>query len=194
MSIRFIPAAVAVLSAAACAGSISAISGPVEIGTAYTVTLERDWNLIRDSYDGKRTRGDRLTQDGPALNIIYLVGGLKDGQYILKPPRKEFPTPIFRSDMSELERIEFVTDTLAAYGYEHIETQTVEPENFGNAEGIAMGLSAVTTSGLRLKGNVLMTSEGNTLNYMVFIAPEAHYYNAYTAEVLKIFGSAQLVE
>ncbi len=194
MSLRFIFAALALLSFSACAGSISAVSGPVEIGNAYTVTLEREWNLIRDSYDGRRTRGDRLTQDGPALNIIYLVGGLKDGQYILKPARKEFPTPIFRSDMSELERIEFVTDTLAAYGYEQVETLNVRPETFGNAEGVTMSLSAVTTNGLRLKGDVLMTSQGETLNYMVFIAPEAHYYDAYASEVLKIFSSARLVE
>ena len=192
---RLIPhlaAAAALASIAACAGGITEVTGPVEVGNAYTVTLERPWNRLSDSLDGTRTRGDILTQDGAALNMIRLVGGLNPGDYIVKPVRREFPTPTYEADMTELELVEFVTDTLAALGYEQVETSNVRPEPFGTAPGIGMGLAAVTPRGLRLKGDARLAKSGKHLNVIVFMAPEMHFYETYADEVERLFASAQL--
>jgi hypothetical protein len=176
----------------ACAGGLTEVSGPVAVGKAYTVTLPRAWNKYADSSDSYWTRGDVLTQDGRALNEIRLVGQLKPGDYIVRPQRKELPTPTYRADMSELELAEFVASSVGALGYEQVKSADVRPQNFGGAEGVAMRLSALTSRGLRMQGDARLARVGDKLNVMVFMAPELHFYGAYKDEVSKIFDSATL--
>ncbi len=175
----------------ACASSLAAVEGPLEINKAYTITLERPWNRYSDGADTYWTRGDRLTQDGEALNAIRLIGALKPGDYIVRPQRKEFPTPIYKVDMTESELAEFLTDSISALGYEQVAASELRPHAFGSLDGIAMDLVATSGRGLRLKGEARLARSGDTLNAMLFLAPELHYHDAYKAEVSRMFDSAR---
>jgi hypothetical protein len=175
---------------AACASTVAAVEGPVEVNKAYTVTLKRPWTKIADSADSYWTRGDRLTQDGESLNAIRLIGNLKNGDYIVRPQRKDLPTPVYKAAMTELELGEFVTDSLGAMGYEQVASGNVRPKAFGSLDGVAMDLTASTPRGLKMKGEARLAKAADQLNVMVFMAPELHYHDAYKAEVEAIFDSA----
>lgn len=191
---RIVAAALLAISIAACETTprIAAVEGPVPVGKSYTVTLEPGWNRIADRVDGNRTRGDMLTKDGPSLNIIRLISGLESGDYIIKPASKEFPTPTFNADMTELEIVEFLSDTASAFGFVDVATRDVQPAAFGTADGISFGLDAVTTRGLNMKGEVRVAKINEELQAILFIAPEAHYYNALKPEVARIMNSIVL--
>jgi hypothetical protein len=174
----------------ACASSLAAVEGPVVVNKAYQVTLDRPWNRYADSADSYWTRGDILTQDGRALNEIRLIGALKPGDYVVRQTRKDMPTPKYRADMTELELAEFVTDSLAALGYEQPKSDGLRPAKVTGREGLAMGVTALTPNGLKVKGDARLARVGDNLNIMIFLAPELHFYGAYQAEANKIFDSA----
>ncbi len=174
----------------ACASAVAAVEGPVEVNKAYTVTLKRPWTRIADTADSYWTRGDRLTQDGESLNAIRLIGNLKNGDYIVRPHRKDLPTPTYKSAMTELELTEFVSDSLGALGYEQVALANVRPKGFGRLDGVAMDLTATTPRGLKMKGEARLAKAADNLNVMVFMAPELQFHESYKAEVEAIFDSA----
>jgi hypothetical protein len=176
----------------ACASAVTAVEGPLEINKAYTVTLKQPWTRIADSADMHWTRGDRLTRDGESLNAIRLIGNLKTGDYIVRPQRKDLPTPTYKSAMTEIELTEFVSDSLGALGYEQIALGNVRPKAFARLEGVAMDITGTTPRGLKMKGEARLAKAGENLNVMVFMAPELHFHEAYKTEVEAIFDSAVL--
>lgn len=174
---------------AACATVTTAEAGPYSVNKAYTVTLGRPWSDLTSAMPNKGPRTRFLTIDGPLLNRLYLVGGLEDGGALMKAASKEKPVPEYRAGMSSTEAVAFVADTVAALGYQDVETLSLRPQDFAGGDGVRFDLAAATPAGLKMAGSALLAETDGRLNLMLYIAPAEHYYAAHLPEVEQIFAS-----
>jgi hypothetical protein len=179
------------LTVSACATITSAPAGPYKVGAGYTVDLGRRWSDISATVMGAPKKVRLLSIDGALLNRLYIVDGLAPGEFIVRPVRKEQPTPTYRSGMSPTELVEFVADSTAALGYQRVETTALRPGSLGGQDGVRFDLTAQTTEGLETAGTALVAERDGKLYVSLYLAPKEHYYAAYLPEVEKVFSSGR---
>lgn len=181
----------AALILAACATVSSAPVGAYEVGSDYRVTLGHEWSNISAIMPGRSKKVHLLSVDGPLLNRLYLTDGLTPGEYMLKPARKERPTPTYKANMAPTELVEFVADSVAALDYQRVETANLRPTKFGDASGIRFDLTAQTAEGLDMAGTATVAESGGRLYVILYVAPKEHYFAAGLPEVEQIMASAR---
>ncbi|MDP3854125.1 hypothetical protein [Phenylobacterium sp.] len=187
----FLPV-LAALALTACVSVTLAPVGPLKVGAAYEVALGREWSDISVIMVGRPKKVRLLSIDGPLLNRLYLTDGLVPGEFLVKPVRKEQPTPTVRKDMSASERLEFVSDSVAALDYQRVVLVKPRPAKFGQASAVRYDLTAQTQEGLEIKGTGLVSEAGGKVYVILYLAPAEHYFAANLAEVETILGSARL--
>lgn len=182
-----------VVALSACAATPTLVPpGTYDAGGAYSVTLERSWTEMPERRS-PFTDTSYLTFDGPRLNQVYVLSGIPSGSGIIKERRsddEDIAELVFRSGMSELELVEFVTESIALFGYQDVVAQDVRPATLAGSEGVQFVITAAQGNGLRIKGAALASETDGTLDLMLFIAPEMHYYGALMPEVERMFASA----
>lgn len=191
MSRAFRPTAIVLtlLLLAGCASITSVPAGPLALGGGRQVTLDRDWSDI--SALTPRTPQVRvLTIDGLALNRLYVVQGLNPGTGLTRALAKDKPVPTYRKDMSLNEVIEFVSDSVAAQGYQRVETGDLKPARMWGADGIRIELTAKTETGLEVSGVAEAASIGGKLYMFLYLAPTEHYFGRSLPSVEALFRSA----
>lgn len=173
-SLKFVAITALSASMAACV-SIAEVSGPYKAGNS-TYTLDRSWNDVTPVT--ANPKGVRLlTLDGPVLNSLYLSGGLKEGQHLARPnSRREKTTPAWRADMGIIEQVEFVRDSVDAYGYQRVETASPRRVNVSGQRGVRFDIAAATVSGLRIKGFGQVVVKDDLAYVAIYLSPEEHFY------------------
>lgn len=183
-------AAAAVLALAACEAIPKAPAGPYKAG-ASQVTLGRDWSDVSVLLAGGLKKVKVLSIDGPILNRLYITDGLAAGESLVKSPSKERPTPKLRAGMNSSERMEFVADSIAAMGYQRVETMKPRPAKFGEQQAVRFDISARTEDGLDVQGTALASEAAGKTAFVLFLAPAEHYFQASLPEVEKVMASAR---
>lgn len=180
----------ALVFTASCS-SISAVPpGPLQLGAGHQARLERQWSDVT-ALMPQRQKGVRvLTVDGPLLNRLYLAQGLEPGQGLIRGASKEKPAPAYHADMSVTEQVEFITDSIAALGYQRISTSRLRPAVFGGQEALRFDFSALTESGLEISGTTQVAQSAGKLYAIIYIAPSEHYFAAYLPDVESLLNSA----
>jgi hypothetical protein len=187
--LRALACAALLLGLSACTTVTLAPAGAYAVGS-HGVTLGRSWSDISIILPGRPRNVRLLSIDGPLLNRLYIADGLTDGQFLVKPMRKERPTPTWRSGMSPSEQVEFVTDSVAAMDYQRVETSDLRPTTVAGADGMRFDLSAKTAEGLDISGMAQVVETGGKLFLILYLAPSEHYFGAQKAEVEGIMASA----
>jgi hypothetical protein len=188
LSRRQVLASAAALSVAGCATS-GVVTGAYKVGANFSITLGDKWADI-STWLGDRGPGVRLlTIDGPWLNRLYIIDGLKPGQSLLRPERRDRPNPAYRDNMTSRELVEFVVDSVAMIGYQAPEATNLRPAKFGDADGVRFDIATRTRQGLLIDSTALVAQRNGRLHLMLFLAPREHYYAATLPEVEKIFAS-----
>lgn len=180
------------LTLAACATVTSAPAGAMKVGDAYEVALGREWSDISNIMNGRTKKVRLLSIDGPLLNRLYLSDGLEPGEYLIKPAAKETPTPVIRKDMSASEKLEFVTDSVAALDYQRVQLVRPRPAKLGQTSAVRFDLTAQTMSGLDVRGTGVIGEQGGKTYVVLYLAPAEHYFDATLPEVEAILGSVKL--
>jgi hypothetical protein len=181
-------ASLSVLSA--CVSITAAPAGAYNSG-AHTVTLGRMWGDA-SAFAGAPKTVKMLTIDGWQLNRLYVIDGLKSGDYIVRPMSKETPTPTFKAGMTPIEQVELVAESVAAMGYQRVETDGLRPTKVGTADGLRADISAMTPEGLKISGITQIVEISDRLYILLYLAPTEHYFNATKAEVEGIMASARV--
>jgi len=172
-------AVAAALSLAACSPITLAPAGAYAVGgKSPTVTLDRPWNDMTALWLQRSKKARLLTLDGPELNRLYLTEGLVEGDYIVRPARRESTTPIYADGMSVTEQVEFVTDSVTALGYERVSTSGVRPVEIAGVRAVRFSLEARTTDGLEIKGIGQILKREGKVYVAVYLAPAEHYFEA----------------
>jgi len=178
-----------VATLSACTAITPVPAGPVALGGPHRVVLGREWSDISAVMPQKARNVRVLTIDGPLLNRLYLIEGLNTGEGLLKSPAKERPAPRFHGDMSATELVEFMSDSVAAMGYQRIATNKLRPAKVGAKNGYRFDLEAQTESGLELRGQAQVAVLEGKLYAVLYLAPAEHYFAAGLPEVEAIMGS-----
>ena len=187
------PVLLAALVLSSCASVVLAPAGPHAVGKGQQVTLGRDWTDMSVAISPPAKKVRLLTIDGPLLNRLYLTEGLGAGERLGMSYDKQKPTPAVRAGMSATERIEFVSDSVAALGYLRVETARPRPAKVGEAAAIRFDLDAQTSDGLDIRGTALVAEQGGKLYVILYLAPAEHYFQANLGEVEAIMASARIV-
>jgi hypothetical protein len=174
-----------------CAAIKSVPAGPAKVGSAQ-VTLGREWSDVSLMMPGRSKKVRLLSIDGPLLNRLYLSDGLLPGDYLIKAPSKDRPTPIIRTGMSTSERIEFVADSLSAAGFLRVETSKPRAAKVDGQSGVRFDVSAKTAEGLDIAGAAVAVHAGDRTYVAIYVAPAEHYFNAVLPEVEQVFNSLKL--
>ncbi|HEY8574317.1 hypothetical protein [Phenylobacterium sp.] len=179
------------LALAACATVTSAPQGTFAVGQGYQVNLGREWSDISNIMTGRPKNVRLLSIDGPLLNRLYLTDGLAPGQFLVKPAKRERPTPTYRANMAATELVEFVADSVAALDYQRVETSNLRPTKFVGADGVRFDISAQTAEGLDMAGTASVAEAGGKLYVILYLAPKEHYFAATLPEVEQVMASAR---
>jgi len=180
--------AAAALLTACASGPKLASAGMFEAGS-YSVPLSQDWTAFNIK-TGKGKPAQLLTVDGTVLNSVYLYSDLKEGDSLMKERKRDNPVPKFTTDLSELELVEFLADSLErGHGLLDVQTMNVEPSSFKGAEAIQFDFTAVNENGLKISGSSLLGVEDEKLNIVLYMAPTIHYYGKLKGDVSAMMTS-----
>jgi hypothetical protein len=172
-----------------CASITSVPAGPLTLGEGHPATLDREWSDI-STLTARTPQVRVLTIDGLALNRLYVAQGLKPGEGLTRPMAKDKPVPAYRKDMSPNEVIEFVSDSVAAQGYQRVETGDLKPARLWGKDAVRIELTAKTETGLEVSGVAEAADIGGRLYLILYLAPSEHYFSTYLPSVEALFHSA----
>lgn len=173
----------------ACATGPKLAPAGAFVTQTYSVPLKQDWTAFSIK-TGKGKKAHLLSVDGPALNSVYLFSDLKEGDSLLRERKKEEPVPKYNADMSELEQMEFITDSLEkGMGLVNLITSDVAPDSFNGNDALFFNMSGVTDGGLNMSGSALVSQADEGLNIVFYLAPSEHYHGKLKDEVGGIFNA-----
>lgn len=175
--------ALCALTLVACVAQPKAVApGDFASKAGMTLPLSSDWSHFPETSLSIDTfRGEYLTKDGPLLNRLQLVS-VKDGEALMRGAQNA-DVPRFVTGTSELEQVEFVTQSLDRMGYSGMTAANIRPGTFDGQAGIRFDISGVLENGLEIRGDVAAVASGETLHLALFLAPAMHYYDATASEV-----------
>lgn len=189
-TLRTVAALAAVAFLSACAAIKAVPAGPYASG-GNQITVGRTWTDMGRLFDA--SKGVRmLSIDGPQLNRLFVIDGLKTGEFIIRPASKERPTPTWKAGLTPTEQVEFLADSLAAMQYHRVETDNLRPVKVGDRSGVRFDISAQTVDGLNISGIAQLVEAGDRLYILLYLAPTEHYFDATRAEVESIMASARV--
>ena len=191
MRLKSLAASLAALSLGACVSIGDVPAGDFASG-GNQVKLGRQWSEVTTLMPARAKQMKVLSVDGPLLNRLYIVDGLPEGAWLIKAPAKDKPTPAVRKDMSARERIEFVADNVAAFGYQDVQTMRPRPAKVGDLDAVRFDLTARTPEGLEISGTAQVAQKDAKLFLILYLAPTEHYYAALLPEVESVMGSMRI--
>ena len=169
----------------------------VEVGDGgMTVVAPRPWNERRRSilFDDVPDVED-WTLNGPILDGISFVSGMKSGHYLIRQRKSaDQQVPKFRADMTPPE-IAAMLESLYRVrgGAVEFRTLNLQPRPFlGAANGFQLDYEHLDSDELWRKGRVVGAVIGGRLYLIMFDAARSHYYNAALPDFEAIVGSAQI--
>jgi hypothetical protein len=159
------------------------------------VTPPREWNRISASiFTDIRTVED-WTQNGPYLDGISFVTGLKDGKALVyQRSRDDRQVPKFRSNMTPPEIAAMVESLFRVRaGTVDFTTTALVPRQFLGVNGFQYDFEHLDSDEVRRKGRAVGAVIDGKLYLILFDAARSHYYNALLPDFEAIVGSARRV-
>lgn len=159
-----------------------------------TVSSPRPWNRLRGSLFRDIREVEDWTLNGPFLDGISFVTGLRGGRYIIYQRKSEDQqVPKFRSDMTPPE-IAAMLESLYRVRGGAIEFRTLglQPRQFMGYPGFQLDYEHLDTDELWRKGRVVAAVIDGRLYLVLFDAARSHYYDNALPDFEAVVASAQL--
>lgn len=151
------------------------------------------WNRSpRNVYD--IAKEENWTQNGPLLDTITFMGGLKDGEAIARQRAKdERQVPVFRSNMTPQDLVSMVESYYRIKaGATIFETANVAPAKFLGRQALEFEFNYVGSDEVKRRGRSLIAIVDSKLYFISLDGAAAHYFDASLPEFQKIVQSAEL--
>ena len=160
-----------------------------------SVVAPRPWNERRRSilFDDVREVED-WTLDGPILDGISFVSGMKSGRYLIRQRKSaDQQVPKFRSDMTPPE-ITAMLESLYRVrgGAVDFRTLSIQPRQFLGQNGFQFDYEHLDSDELWRKGRVAGAVIDGQLYLILFDAARSHYDDAALPDDEAIVASARL--
>jgi hypothetical protein len=159
------------------------------------VTPPREWNKISASlFTDIRTVED-WTQNGPYLDGISFVTGLKNGKSLVyQRSRDDRQVPKFQSNMTPPEIASIIESLFRVRGGAvEFTTTSLAPRPFLGVSGFQYEFEHLDSDEVRRKGRAVGAVVDGKLYMILFDATRSHYYNALLPDFEVIVGSARRV-
>jgi hypothetical protein len=192
-----VTAALAATLLSACASAPPLVpAGKLTVASAYSVNLDRNWADVSKLFYRRAPKVRILSIDGVLLNRLYVSDGLTSSDPLMVSPLQgdttNHPAPRGKAGMSLSEQMEFVAGSVSELDYQKVETRNPQPVTIGDRKGVRFEFTARTTDGLNMRGLAQAVSDKGLSYYIVYIAPEEHYYGATLSNVKAAMDSAKL--
>ena len=160
-----------------------------------SVVAPRPWNERRRSilFDDVREVED-WTLNGPILDGISFVTGMKSGRYLIRQRKSaDQQVPKFRSDMTPPEIAAMIESLYRVRGGAvDFRTLSLQPRPFLGANGFQLEYEHLDGDELWRKGRVVGAVIDGRLYMILLDAARSHYYNATLPDFEAIVASAQI--
>jgi hypothetical protein len=158
------------------------------------VTPPRPYNRQRPSFFDDIRAVEDWTLNGPYLDGISFVSGLKSGGYLIRQSKRaNQQVPKFRSDMTPPE-IAAMLESLYRVKGGAIEYRTIslQPRPFLGTNGFQIDYEHLDTDELWRKGRVVGTVVNGRLYLIQLDAARSHYFGVILPDFESIVASARL--
>jgi hypothetical protein len=159
------------------------------------VTPPREWNRISASLFWDIRDVEDWTENGPYLDGISFVTGLKDGKALVRQYRRDDrQVPKFRSNMTPPEIAAMIESLFRVRGGAvDFTTLSLAPRPFLGANGFQLDFEHLDGDEVRRRGRAVGAVINGRLYLILFDAARSHYYNALLPDFEAIVNSARLV-
>ena len=154
-----------------------------------------EWNKIAGSLFVDIHAVEDWTQNGPYLDGISFVTGLKDGKALVYQRRRDDrQVPKFRSNMTPPEIAAMIESLFRVRGGAvDFKTLSMTPRPFLGTNGFQFDYEHLDSDEVRRKGRAVAAVINGRLYMILFDAARSHYYNALLPDYEAIVHSARLV-
>ncbi len=159
-----------------------------------SVAPPRPWNRRRSSYFEDIRQTEDWTLNGPYLDGISFVGGLRNGQYLIRQRRTDNQqVPKFRSEMTPPE-IAAMLESLFRVRGGAVEFRTLglQPRPFLGYNGFQFDYEHLDSDELWRKGRVVGATINGRLYLILIDAARTHYFGDTLPDFEAIVASARL--
>ena len=167
----------------------------VDVGDdSLSVAAPRPWNRHRGTLFEDIREVEDWTLNGPILDGMSFVTGLKNGRTLVRQLKSEDQqVPKFRSDMTAPE-IAAMLESLYRVrgGTVEFKTLSLEPRQFLGANGFELDFEHLDSDELWRKGRAVGAVIDGKLYLILFDAARAHYYGAGLPDFEAVVASARL--
>jgi hypothetical protein len=159
-----------------------------------SVTPPRPWNRHRSILWADVRDVEDWTLNGPYLDGISFVTGLKSGRYLIRQSKRaDQQVPKFRSDMTPPEIVAMLESLYRVKGGAiDFRTLSLQPRPFLGANGFQLDYEHLDSDELWRKGRAVGAVINGQLYLILYDAARSHYYAAALPDFESIVGSAQL--
>ena len=168
----------------------------VRVGdNSMAVTPPREWNRISARLFTDIRDVEDWTQNGPYLDGISFVTGLKDGKALVyQRSRDDRQVPKFRANMTPPEIAAMIESLFRVRGSAvDFKTTSLAPRNFMGYKGFQYDFEHLDGDEVRRKGRAVGAVIDGKLYLILFDAVRSHYYNALLPDFEAVVSSARLV-
>ena len=159
-----------------------------------TVTPPRPYNRHRSFLWSDVQDVEDWTQNGPYLDGISFVSGLKSGRYLIRQSKRaDQQVPKFRSDMTPPEIVAMLERLYRVKGGAvEFRTLSLQPRPFLGTGGFQLDYEHLDSDELWRKGRAVGAVINGQLYLILFDAARSHYYGTILPDFESIVASAQL--
>ena len=159
-----------------------------------TVTPPRPWNRQRPVPFEDIRQVEDWTLNGPLLDGISFVTGLKDGKTLIRQRRSTTQqVPYFHSNMTPPEVASMIESLYRVRGGSvDFKTLSLQPRPFLGANGFQLDYEHLDDDELWRRGRVVGAVIGGRLYMILTDAAKSHYWEATLPDFEAIVASAQL--
>jgi len=168
----------------------------VKVGDdSLAVTPPREWNRISSRIFTDIRDVEDWTQNGPYLDGISFVSGLKDGKELVYQRRREDrQVPKFRSNMTAPEIAAMIESLFRVRGGAvDFKTTSLAPRTFLGSNGFQHDFEHLDSDEVRRKGRAVGAVVDGKLYLILYDAARSHYFNASLPDFEAVVNSARRV-
>ena len=167
----------------------------VQVGDgSLSVAPPRPWNRHRSTLFEDVRDVEDWTLNGPILDGMSFVTGLKSGRYLIRQRKSaDQQVPKFRSDMTPPEIVAML-ETLYRVRGGTVEFRTLglQPRPFLNANGFQLDYEHLDSDELWRKGRAVGAVINGQLYLILLDAARSHYYDTTMPDFEAVVASARL--
>lgn len=189
-SVRIVVATTLAFMLSACAG-FTAIKpdAPVTVANRIAVSPQVMWAKPT----GSGISDAVWTIDGFGLNELHFMLAKKPGDRLFNvrgDTRADFPA--VKKGMLPNDAMDLVVNSLTRLGNNQVRSSGLTPAPFGQPEaGFRFELNYVNADGLEMRGVALGAQRNDTVDVLLFIAPNEYYFGKLKETVDRLFLSVQ---